>query len=166
MTPPTTPGDGWDLVVSPRLMPRFAWGAAVAIAAVHIVVGALLKVGSTGVIYQTADQVAIAMLGVIIAGAVLLLTRPRLRVGAPGVAVRNLFGYRLIPWPQVVGVSFPAGKRWAQVDLPADEYVPVMAIQAVDKERAVQAMRQVRQLVSRYRPATGEPSTWSTADPG
>ena len=43
----------------------------------------------------------------------------------------------------------PAGRR---VDLPDDEYIPVMAIQAVDKERAVDAMDSVRGLLARYRP--------------
>jgi hypothetical protein len=96
--------------------------------------------------------VAIALLGVVIAAAVLLFARPRLRVGASGLAVRNLFGYKLIPWPDVVGVSFPRGARWARVDLPDDEYVPVMAIQAVDKNRAVDAMDRVRGLCAHYRP--------------
>jgi hypothetical protein len=83
---------------------------------------------------------------------VLLFTRPRLRVGPDGVAVRNLFGYKLIAWPDVVDVSFPRGARWARVDLDDDEYIPVMAIQAVDKERAVAAMERVRALLVRYRP--------------
>ena len=122
------------------------------ILAVHVTVGVLLKISSTGVIFQTADQVAIALLGVVIAGMVLLFARPRLRVGSPGVAVRNLLGYRLIPWSEVVGVTFPRGARWARVDLPDDEYIPVMAIQAVDKERAVEAMDKVRGLIARYRP--------------
>jgi photosystem II stability/assembly factor-like uncharacterized protein len=52
----------------------------------------------------------------------------------------------------VVGVSFPGGSRWARIDLPDDEYVPLMAIQAVDKERAVHAMDTVRALLARYRP--------------
>jgi len=52
----------------------------------------------------------------------------------------------------VVGVSFPAGRRWARIDLPDDEYIPLMAIQAVDKERAVDAMDTVRSLLARYRP--------------
>jgi hypothetical protein len=69
-----------------------------------------------------------------------------------GIAVRNLLTYKLIPWSEVVGVSFPMGARWARVDLPDDEYVPLMAIQAVDKERAVDAMDRVRELVARYRP--------------
>ena len=142
----------WDLEIRPHLTPYFAYGAALLILIAHIAVGALLKIGSTGVVFQTADQVAIALLGAVIAGAVLMFARPRLRVGAAGVAVRNLVGYKVIPWELVVGVSFPQGARWARVDLPDDEYVPVMAIQAVDKERAVDAMDRVRDLLARYRP--------------
>lgn len=59
--------------------------------------------------------------------------------------------YRLIGWADVVGVSFHPGARWARVDLPDDEYVPVLAIQAVDKERAVEAMETVRKLLARYK---------------
>ncbi|MGV0719016.1 PH domain-containing protein [Mycolicibacterium sp. XJ662] len=141
----------WDLQVRPHLAPYFVYAAAALILAAHITVGALLKIASTGVIFRTADQVAIALLGVVIAGAVLLLARPRMRIGAAGVSVRNLFGYRLIPWSQVVDVSFPPGARWARVDLPDDEYIPVMAIQAIDKDRAVDAMDKVRELVDRYK---------------
>jgi hypothetical protein len=82
----------------------------------------------------------------------LLFARPRLRVGPAGLSVRNLVGDRLVRWPEVVGVSFPAGRRWARIDLPDDEYIPLMAIQAVDKERAVDAMDTVRSLLARYRP--------------
>ena len=49
---------------------------------------------------------------------------------------------------RVVSAWSPLGR----VDLPDDEYVPVMAIQAVDKERAVDAMDRVRGLLARYRP--------------
>ena len=141
----------WDAEIRPHLSPYFAYGAAFLILAAHVTVGALLKIRSTGVIFQTADQVAIALLGVVIAGLVLLFARPRLRIGAQGVAVRNLLGYRLIPWVDVVDVSFPLGARWARVDLPDDEYIPVMAIQAVDKNRAVEAMDSVRALLERYK---------------
>jgi Bacterial PH domain len=84
---------------------------------------------------------------------VLLFARPRLRVGKNGLAVRNMLGEKLIAWSDVVDVTFPVGARWARVDLPDDEYVPLMAIQSVDKERAVAAMDRVRELLSRYRPA-------------
>lgn len=140
----------WDVEVRPHLTPYFAYAAAFVIAAAHIVVGLLLKIKSSGVIFQTADQVAIAALGLLIAGFVLLFARPRLRVGADGLSVRNLLGDRLVPWSDVIGVSFPAGARWARIDLPDDEYIPVMAIQAVDKDRAVEAMDTVRSLMARY----------------
>jgi len=145
--------ENWDLQVRPHLTSYFAYGAAILILAAHVVVGVLLKARSTGVVFQTADQFAMAGLGAVIAGAVLLFARPRLRVGKNGLAVRNMLGEKLIAWPDVVGVSFPMGARWARVDLPDDEYVPLMAIQSVDKERAVAAMDRVRELVSRYRPA-------------
>ncbi len=142
----------WDAELRPHRTPIFVYGAAFTIAAVHIAIGFLLKVGSTGVVFQTSDQVAMALLGLVLAGVVLLFARPRLRVGAAGISVRNLLGDRLIEWPDVAGVSFPVGSRWARIDLPDDEYIPVMAIQAVDKERAVNAMDTVRALLARYRP--------------
>ena len=141
---------GWDIAVRPRLTPYFAYAVAFVIAVTSVVVGALLKIASTGVVFRTDDQVAIAALGVLIAAAVLLFARPRLRVGPRGLGVRNFLGERVIPWPDVVGVSFPAGARWARVDLPDDEYVQLMAIQAVDRERAVAAMDAVRELMARY----------------
>jgi hypothetical protein len=150
VTPATT--EAWDAELRPHLTPVFVYAAAFLIAAAHIVVGFLLKMGSSGVIFQTSDQVAMAVLGLIIAGVMLMFARPRLRVGAAGLSVRNLLGFRLIPWSEVAGVSFPAGGRWARIDLPDDEYVPVMAIQAVDKDRAVDAMDTVRSLLARYRP--------------
>lgn len=142
----------WDFDVRPHLTPYFVYGIAFLIAAAHITVGFLLKIGSSGVLFRTADQVGIALIGIVLAGCVLLLARPRLRVGPAGIAVRNALGYKLIPWSDVVDVSFPPGARWARVDLADDEYTPVMAIQAVDKDRAVAAMDRLRELVHRYRP--------------
>ncbi|HTM86118.1 MAG TPA: PH domain-containing protein, partial [Mycobacterium sp.] len=62
-----------------------------------------------------------------------------------------------IPWSQVVDVSFPMGKRWARLELPDDEYLPLITIQSIDKEDAVAAMRAVRALMVRYRPAQAPP---------
>ncbi|MGB3485326.1 MAG: PH domain-containing protein [Mycobacterium sp.] len=140
----------WDLTVRPHLTPYFAYAAAFIIAAAHIVVGFLLKVGQTGVIFQTSDQVGIALVGVVIAGAVLMFSRPRLRIGPAGISVRNLVNDKLIPWADVVDVSFPPGARWARLDLPDYEYIPLMAIQSVDKDRAVTAMENVRAALEKY----------------
>jgi hypothetical protein len=144
--------DTWDAQLRPRLTPYVAYAAAVILIVAHIVIGLLLKIGSTGVIFQTSDQVAMGILGVVLAGLVLLFARPRLRVGPAGLSVRNVISDRLVPWDELVGVSFPVGARWARIDLPDDEYIPLMAIQSVDKERAVAAMDTVRDLLARYRP--------------
>jgi hypothetical protein len=67
--------DGWDVQVRPHLTSYVAYAAAFVIAAALIVVGLLLKMKSSGVIFQTADQVAMAGLGLVIAGFVLLFAR-------------------------------------------------------------------------------------------
>ena len=145
----------WDAQLRPRVTPYVAYAVAVVLVVAHVVIGLLLKMGSTGVIFRTSDQIAMAVLGVVLAGLVLLFARPRLRVGAAGLSVRNVLSDRLVPWDDIVGVSFPVGARWARIDLPDDEYVPLMAIQSVDKDRAVAAMDTVRSLVARYRPDLG-----------
>ena len=129
------------------------WIVAILIVTIHVVVSVLLTIRASGVIFRTYDRVAVVVLGLIVAGALLLFTRARVRAGESGVSVRNALGDRLIPWSEVVGVSFPAGKRWARRELPDDEYIPLVAIQSADKEHAVQAMRELRALVVRYRPA-------------
>ena len=130
----------------------FAYVAAFVIAATLVVVGLLLKMKSTGVFFQTADQVAMGVLGLVLAGLVLLFSRPRLLVGPTGLSVRNLLGDKHISWGDVVDVSFPVGSRWARIDLADDEYVPVLAIQAVDTDRAVAAMDTVRRELMSHRP--------------
>ena len=143
--------DGWDVVLRPHVTPLVAYVVATVVAVVAVLAGVFMRIASTGVVFRVADQVAVAGVGIIVAGAILLLARPRLRVGPAGLAVRNLLGYRVIPWSDVVDVSFPIGARWARVDLPDYEYVPVLAIQAVDRERAVTAMDTVRELTGKYR---------------
>lgn len=149
--------DHWDVVLRPYRLTIVAYGVAVIIVSVGITVGLLLKNEYTGVILRTADQVAVITLAVILAGGGLLLSRPRLRIGRAGVQVRNVFTDRLIGWDDVVDVSFPAGAGWARVDLADDEYIPVLAIQALDRERAVAAMDSVRTVMARY---TGRCGPW------
>ncbi|MCV7193643.1 PH domain-containing protein [Mycolicibacterium brumae] len=149
----TRAGDDTDWVAEfrPKRMPLLAMLAAVLILAVHVAVAASLRVEETGVNFRSWDQWAFVGMGVVVGGIVLLLTRPRLRVGPSGLAVRNVLFEKVIPWSQVVGVSFPAGKRWARIEMPGDEYVPVLAIQSLDKERAVDAMDRLRDLVAEHR---------------
>lgn len=117
-------------------------------------VALLLNGDATGVFFRPADQVAMILFGLMLGGAVLLLTRPRVRVGPQGVGVRNILGEQVFPWALVREVSFPRDAPWARLELPDDEYVAMMAIQAADGDRAVQAIRKVRDLHRSHTTAT------------
>lgn len=132
--------------VRPRKVRRVAIPIAVVLVVVFAVVGTLLRDTPTGAVFTVADQVAMGFLGVLLAAGVLLLTRPRLRADAEGLEVRNIIGSQRISWQLVQGITFPDGAPWARVELPEDEYVPIMAIQATDGDHAVAAMRELREL--------------------
>jgi hypothetical protein len=144
--PDGRPAEGDVVVVRPRRVLVSAWVGAVATVVVFVVVAALLRTSDTGVYFRFADQVAVVLLGALLAGGILLLARPRVRADARGVEVRNTGVPRYVPWELVSAVSFPDGASWARLDLPDDEYLPVMAVQAVDGQRAVAAIRQLRAL--------------------
>jgi hypothetical protein len=121
-------------------------GAAVLVLA-FTVVALLLRRGSTGVTFYVSDQIAMVGIGVLLAAALLLVfARPRVRADAEGVEVRNVLGTHRYPWSLVEQITFPDGSPWARLVLPEDEYVPVVAIQAIDGEEAVAAMRELRRL--------------------
>ena len=73
---------GAAIELRPHRARIFAYVAAFVIAATLVVVGLLLKAKSTGVFFQTADQVAMGVLGLVLAGLVLLFSRPRLLRGS------------------------------------------------------------------------------------
>jgi hypothetical protein len=130
----------------PRKARRVAVASAVVLVVVFAVVAVLLRRTPTGVYFQLSDQVAMVLLGLLLAGAALLFARPRVRAGADGVEVRNLLGSRTLPWELVLRVSFPDGAPWARLELPDDEYIAIMAIQSADGCHAVQAIRALRAL--------------------
>ncbi|KAF0847412.1 PH domain-containing protein [Nocardia caishijiensis] len=140
----------WELEVRPRRAIRTAVVVAVLVLAFFTVGGLLLRTGSTGVNFRVADQVAMILIGVLGAGAVLLLTRPRVRAGARGVAVRNILGYREYPWVVIRGAAFPDRKAWARLELVDDDYVPMLAIRSNDKTYAADAIERLRELGARY----------------
>jgi hypothetical protein len=148
----TENGRGASMDVRPRRARWVAVALAVLLIAVFTAVGALLRRSDTGVYFRTADQVAMMLIGVLLAGAALLFARPRLRADANGVQVRNVISSHELPWALVQRVSFPEGASWARLELPDDEYLAVMAIQAADRKHAVAAIQQLRQLHRRYAP--------------
>jgi hypothetical protein len=130
----------------PKRIRVVSWASAVFLVAVFTVVGLLLGDTPTGVIFRTSDQVAMIFLGVLLACGMLLLARPRVRADAEGVEVRNVVTVHRFTWSQVLHVSFPDGASWARLELPDDEYVSIMAVQAVDRDHAVAAVRALRDL--------------------
>jgi hypothetical protein len=143
-------GDSLD--VRPRRVRWVAVALAVLLVALFSLVGALLRRSDTGVYFRTEDQVAMVLLGVFLGGAALLFARPRVRADADGVYVRNIVASHQLPWALVLRVSFPEGAAWARLELPDDEYLAVMAIQAADRGYAVDAIRRLRELHRRYAP--------------
>jgi PH (Pleckstrin Homology) domain-containing protein len=76
------------------------------------------------------------------------------RADARGIEVRNVGVPRYLPWELVRAVAFPDGASWARLDLPDDEYLAVLAVQAVDGQRAVAGIRALRALHAASRGAT------------
>jgi len=134
------------VVLRPKKIRRVAWVCAIGLIAVFTVVGLLLGNTPTGVIFRTSDQVAMIVLGFLLAGGVLLLTRPRVTADAAGIDIRNVITSHHFDWTDVHSVSFPDGAAWARLELPEDEYISIMAVQAADREYAVTSVRALREL--------------------
>ncbi|GAA1830971.1 PH domain-containing protein [Pseudonocardia ailaonensis] len=142
---PTTVGKD-AIVIRPRLASWLGWVSAVVIVVIFVAIAIVLREVSTGVYFRFADQVSLVLLGLFVAGGLLLFARPRVRADEHGIEVRNAGLARYLPWSAVERVAFPDGASWARLDLPDFEYLPVLAIQAVDRQRAVDAIRRVRAL--------------------
>lgn len=130
----------------PRKVRVIAAIVAVLLLAVFTVAGLLMLRTYTGAYFRLSDQIAMIGIGAFLAAGALWFSRPRVRADADGVEVRNMLGARRFRWSDIEGVSFPDGSPWARLELPDDEYVPLVAIQAIDGEHAVTAMRELRRL--------------------
>jgi hypothetical protein len=139
-----------ELELHPKRIRWVAWVLAVLLFAFFATGALLVYVKSAGFNFRPADQVAMVVLGLLLAGGALLFTRPRLRAGRGGVEVRATILTRRVAWEDIVAVSFPDGAQFARLDLPDDEYLVVSAIQAVDREHAAHGIRSLRALHTRY----------------
>ena len=143
--------------VRPRKITILATIAAIVVVGVSILAGVLLKDVDEGVSFRTTDQVGTIGIGVVLAAAIMTTARPRLRVTEGGLWVRNVLGDKFFPWMMVIRVAYPPNAPWAQLQLPDDEIHPVMAIQSLDRGRAVRALEQVRSLHDRFAPPDSRP---------
>ncbi|WP_436496842.1 PH domain-containing protein [Actinokineospora sp. HUAS TT18] len=135
------------MIARPRKVRLVTGIIATVFVVIFTVVAVLLRNTPTGVFFHTSDQVAMAGIGVLLACGALWFTRPKVTADAEGVNVRNLLGTTHFSWDVVESVSFPNGASWARLELPDDEYVPIMALQSMDGERAVTGIRELRRLL-------------------
>ncbi|EID52559.1 Protein of unknown function (DUF2581) [Saccharomonospora xinjiangensis XJ-54] len=143
-----TEGTDGAVVIRPHRVVWMSGALAVLLLAVFVTVAVLLRSQDTGVIFMVSDQIAMIGVGVFLAGAAMLFATPRVRADSDGVHVRNIGVSRTFGWDEVLSVSFPDGASFARLELPDYEYYSMMAIQAVDRERAVAAVRALRRLHS------------------
>jgi hypothetical protein len=136
------------VTIRPRKIRVVAWVGAVLLVAFFSAVATALT-GSTGegpAVFQRGDQLAMIGLGVAGGLAILTLTRPRVDADEHRIKIRNVVGGYELPWQIVRAVRFERGHPWASLELADDDVVAVMAVQAVDKEYAVEAIGRLRRL--------------------
>jgi len=96
--------------------------------------------------FERGDQTAMIGLGVLIGLGILAFCRPRVSADAAGIRIRNVVGGYDLPWSVVRAVRFDRNSPWAQLDLYDDEQVSIHALQAADKDYAVEGVRTLRAL--------------------
>ena len=139
------------LVVRPRKLLLVARFAAALVAVSFTALAVALTSGSGGQTFHLSDQLAMVGLGLLMAGAILLLTRPRIEADTTGIWVRNVAGAKAVPWQVVRGIILLDGSPWASLELHDDDQIPLMAIQANDGARAVDAVLALRRLLDASR---------------
>ena len=150
------------LQVRPRKITILASIAAFLMVAAMVVIGLLLLDSDEGVKFRATDQIGLIGVGLLMGGVIMTAERLKLvrrleRVDRNGLWIRNVLGEGFTPWALVDRLSYPQGAPWAQLMMPDDEVKPVMAIQAMDRGRALQALEQFRELQAKYGPPPHTP---------
>lgn len=120
--------------------------AAVVVVVMLYVAAGLKETTNTVVAYGTVDQVAMVGIGLVIAAGILFLGRSRVDADAEGIHFRNIALGNSLPWTAVRAVAFERKSPWASLVLENNDEVALLAIQAVDGERAVVAVEGLRAL--------------------
>jgi Bacterial PH domain len=145
-----------SLVVTARPVrsARVGYVCAVIVLVIFAITAGVMPTANAGASFNGADQVATAIIGVILAGLLTIPARPRLVADRDGVHIRQFLGeWRTVPWDLIVAVEFPARSRVARVVLPGDEVIGLYAVQRWDAERSVAVMAGLRTLFDASRQA-------------
>ena len=165
--PDARPGAGPDaafgaapVTIRPLKVRRVCWVLAPVVVVLFTVLGVLLS-GSASegdAPFQTSDRVAMVVLGLFVAAAVLLFTRPKVIADSTHIKITNVIGGYDLPWAVVRAVRFDRGNPWVSLELQDDDVVAVMAVQATDKDHALASVRTLRALLAASAPSSSAPS--------
>jgi hypothetical protein len=96
-------------------------------------------------LFQRATLVAMGLAGFAALNAIL---RSRVSADDHGITVVNGYRRRVYEWSQVVAVNLRRGAPWAGMDLSDGTSISLIGIQGSDGPRAVQAVRELRNLLA------------------
>ena len=147
-------GSGTPTAMSARPIrtARIANASAVVAFIVFLIAALLQRRDNAGAYFGHTDQIFTVVIGLVVAGGLHLPARPRMTADLEAVRTRGYLGnWRTIPWAAIVAVEFPSNVRFARLRLPGEETLAVYAIQRMDREYAVAAMRDLRALFAAAR---------------
>ena len=142
------------ITARPVVTARIAFAASTVVLAVFVVIALVMKRHNAGAHFGDRDQIGTIVLGALLAGLLLIPTRPRLAADAEALRLRGyLGGWRVVPWDVVVRVEFPRTVRFARIVLPGEETLAIYAVQRLDTQRSVEVMRRLREQFAATHPA-------------
>jgi hypothetical protein len=140
-------GHSAAVLLRPRRLRQGTYVVAVLVAVSLIVSGVTLS-GTTSVGGRlfASDRWALIAVGVVLGAVLLTPLRIRVEADAGGVRVHNLVGSFEVDWPMVRAVRYQRGTIFATLELVDDEVLTIQAVQVIDGQRAVDALRRLRAL--------------------
>ncbi|MCA0143363.1 PH domain-containing protein [Blastococcus sp. LR1] len=133
-------------IVPRRLRQALALLAVIVVVVMGLVALSLPSTTNTVVEYGLLDQIAIAGLGLVLAGGVLFFGRSRVDADADGVRIRNILVHHELRWTAVRAVRFDRKSYWGSLLLENGDEVSLLALQSFDGETSVRGVEALRVL--------------------
>lgn len=150
---------GEVVVLRPRRLRWISLAAAAVILGINAFAGVTLSgTTSNGGTLFPADRWAVAGIGLFFAALALVPWRLRVEADSDRVRVRNLLGDHTVAWTLVDRVRFDRTALWASLELANGEPLPLFAVQVIDGDEAVTAVRRLRQLHAASRAQHADPA--------
>lgn len=131
-------------------------GLAAGLLAAFVVIAVLLPADGARP-WHASDRIWLVLTGLLIAGVLVLLSRPKVAADRDGVTLVNLTTRRRLEWAQVLRVNLRPGDPWVYLDLADGTSLAAMGIQpGIGRARALRDARALRALAEAY--GTGKPT--------